>query len=707
MDAPLSRRSVLAVGAGFAALGAGHVPDRAAEPARGGRYHWDRVAVGGGGAVPGMVAHPRVPDLFYIRTDVGTPYRWDSGKERWIPLLEWVSIDEWWRSAAESICVDPSEPDGETVYVAVGKYDWAGPGDVWKSSNRGRTWRRTGLPVRMRSNGSQLYDGRLAVDPQNGKVVYYASELDGLWRTVDGAKAGSWRNISPRNGRFVAFDPTSARTSHPRRTSVVYVGTETGVVRSTDGGETWGEIGGPADPRRAIVDRDGKLYVTHAVGVGAWDGSRWTDRSPTPESYGALAVDPSDPRHILVSRHEWAHNLDMYRSTDGGRSWQKLDMVKRERLAWAPSWHFASSTFSLTFNPADPAEIWFTDWYYAWRTRDITAQPVEWENRYEGHEEVVTVGPLVGSVLPDIVLHSAVADVGGFEHHSLTAPPSTHAWNNGLPLGTTSTGVAFQESDPRFVVRVGGQDWNGPGRGGYSTDGGATWTPFAAVPGARGRVAVTAQTGRLIWATQGGPVYVSEDRGASWSTADGVSNVVGGDNIFVYTQPLAADPVDDAVAYIYKEGVVYRTDDGGHSWDPTGADGLPSVGTTGFVTVATVPGSAGEVWLATEGHGLWRSTDRASSFTKIEAVTSARLFCVGVPGRTGHPTLFVFGTVDGVSGIFRSEDTGQIWRRIDVPSKAIGDEPNVMGADRKVFGRVFVGTNGNGIYYGEPRYSGQ
>lgn len=42
------------------------------------QYKWDQVKFGASGAVPTIKSHPRVPDLYFIATDVGTPYRWNS-----------------------------------------------------------------------------------------------------------------------------------------------------------------------------------------------------------------------------------------------------------------------------------------------------------------------------------------------------------------------------------------------------------------------------------------------------------------------------------------------------------------------------------------------------------------------------------------------------------------------------------------------------
>ncbi|HEU4710154.1 MAG TPA: hypothetical protein VFS76_01250 [Pyrinomonadaceae bacterium] len=58
--------------------------------------------------------------------------------------------------------------------------------------------------------------------------------------------------------------------------------------------------------------------------------------------------------------------------------------------------------------------------------------------------------------------------------------------------------------------------------------------------------------------------------------------------------------------------------------------------------------------------------------------------------------------VAGVRGIFRSTDAGQTWVRIvdDQHQWGRAGETALTG-DPRIFGRVYVGTNGRGIIYGD------
>jgi hypothetical protein len=56
----------------------------------------------------------------------------------------------------------------------------------------------------------------------------------------------------------------------------------------------------------------------------------------------------------------------------------------------------------------------------------------------------------------------------------------------------------------------------------------------------------------------------------------------------------------------------------------------------------------------------------------------------------------------GVAGFFRSLDAGVSWERINDDQHQFGFVGVIIG-DPRVFGRVYIGTGGRGILYGEPK----
>ena len=104
-------------------------------------YEWRNVEIVGGGFVTGIIFSETEKDLIYARTDIGGAYRWDPENERWIPLLDWVSSDEWNLLGIESLAADPVDPD--RVYVAAGTYtnEWTSMnGVILRSADRGESW---------------------------------------------------------------------------------------------------------------------------------------------------------------------------------------------------------------------------------------------------------------------------------------------------------------------------------------------------------------------------------------------------------------------------------------------------------------------------------------------------------------------------------------------------------------------------------------
>jgi len=75
-------------------------------------------------------------------------------------------------------------------------------------------------------------------------------------------------------------------------------------------------------------------------------------------------------------------------------------------------------------------------------------------------------------------------------------------------------------------------------------------------------------------------------------------------------------------------------------------------------------------------------------------------FGKAAPGRP-YPALYLVGTVNGQPGIFRSIDRARRWTRINDDQHQWGLVLQIAG-DPKMYGRVYVGTHGRGVLYGDP-----
>lgn len=289
-------------------------------------------------------------------------------------------------------------------------------------------------------------------------------------------------------------------------------------------------------------------------------------------------------------------------------------------------------------------------------------------------------------------LLSGLGDIGGFVHKDLDAVPSLMYQSPNL---TTTTSLDYAEAKPATIVRVGNSDDTAVHRVGFSTDGGANWWQGSSespeVTGG-GTVALASDASAVVWSPEGTGVYRSTDYGSSWTAASGIPKGA----------IVEADRSDASVFYGFSAGTFYVSTDGGKTFTAQ-ATGLPS---SGKVRMTAVPGVAGDVWLAGGadggGHGLWHPTDRGATFTRISGVDRADAIGLGKadPGAS-YPALYASAQIGGVRGIFRSNDAGATWQRSDDDQHQWGWTGAAITGDPRVYGRVYVATNGRGVQYGD------
>jgi hypothetical protein len=171
---------------------------------------WKNVKIVGGGMIPGIIFNTTQEGLAYVRTDMGGAYRWNPENESWIPLTDFAGLEDYGRLGIPSIATDPVEPN--RVIIASGTYtnDWDGtPSQMLVSEDYGDTFTRIDMPFKMGGNMPGRGAGeRLAIDPNNNKIVYFGSFGNGLWRSGD--YGHTWEEVTsfPTKGNIYDYDFT-------------------------------------------------------------------------------------------------------------------------------------------------------------------------------------------------------------------------------------------------------------------------------------------------------------------------------------------------------------------------------------------------------------------------------------------------------------------------------------------------------------------
>jgi photosystem II stability/assembly factor-like uncharacterized protein len=309
---------------------------------------WRCIGPHRGGRVVAVAGHPTEKGTFYFGGCAGGVWKTTSGGAVW----ENVSDGFFGTAAIGALAVSPSAPD--TVYAGTGEATIrsnVSHGDgVYKSADGGHTWQNVGL-------AEARHIGDIAIHPTNPDIVYVAAlghawgrnESRGVFRTTDGGK--TWQKVLYKSDRAGATDIAM----DPHHPDILYAniwqaqryphalhsgGEDSGLWKSTDGGETWreittakglpkgplGKIGVTASPAQAgrvwaiveAADEDG----ADTGGVFRSDdwGETWErlatdiDLRRRPWYYMHIFADPQDAETV------WVLNLGLWKSTDGGKT---------------------------------------------------------------------------------------------------------------------------------------------------------------------------------------------------------------------------------------------------------------------------------------------------------------------------------------------------------------------------------------------------
>ena len=700
-------------------------------------YTYATIPFGGGGYIDGFLYHPKVPNLLYVRTDVGGAYRFDYAHKRWIPLMDGFGKSDWDCFGTLSLAVDPN--NAQRLYATCGLYlgDRVPQAGVIASDDQGTTWRKTTLPFRLGGNALGRGTGeRLQVDPKNGDRLFLGTNQDGLWVSTDRAKSFAKVDGYPEKGvTFVLFGDGVIFAGSGTNTSEWQGSGGGGVYVSRDDGKTFTLIPGSPKliPHQAAIDTDGALYVTFADGLGPHGvtngavfrldpSGAWTDITPAkpsaaePFGYSGLDLDRSHPGTLVVSTSDryGAQHDDLYVSHDRGATWKGVGATathNADAYPWLKAYmggddkdggarrNMGHWMDAVKINPFNADELVYGTGYGVWMTKDLSALdkggPVDFDFADANIEETVVLGLESPPAGPRVLM--AAGDVGGAAFDDFSQSPSHGLFT---PENKTNQSVAFAALKPNVVVRS--VDYE-KARGFISHDGAETWTPLPAAPKPiatadwqkhrAGRLGISANATSMVWVPDGEGAYFSKDEGKTWTPSAGWPKVPRGEVI--------ADPARDGVFYAYnrRSGAIVVSEDGGATFhDYVSGMAKPE----GFdpAQLRAMPGRPGDLWLAT-GRGLYRVSDGEAA--QVPGVDAAWAVTFGKAAEGANtPAVFVWGKVGGVEGLWRSDNAGKAWVRINDDAHRFGQMRAIAGDPRR-FGVLYISPDGRGTMVGEPK----
>jgi len=695
-------------------------------------YQWKTLKTGAGGYMTGLDIHQSGSPV-YTRSDVGSAYRYDASRGSWTNIVtseQMPDVDVYWNRFGGVLSIVSAPSDSDRAYMAY-------QDGIYVSDDQGDSWSRTNLPaMEMPPNDddSKFSGERLAVDPLDGDVVYFASVNDGLWLTTDGGdtwtKEGTLPTGLPGRGvRQVLFDKSSAELSG--RTSVIYVTIDgEDIYQSTDAGSTWSTMALSSLYDEPIfldseIDDSGVVYCVgrdmdwNSMGLQRYVEGQWSTSLDDDMVYFNVAIDPFDNNRVVLLSEGFSQTAITNNIDSPNRTWSyptySTSADNIPWLAWTQGDWF--SIGEVVFDPVVQGRLWIAEGVGVWNIDDINDQHVIWKENAHSQEHLVSNDLVVNSDGRAITAHW---DRPIFVHGDNDEYPEVHQPNQRF---NSAWDMDVSPSDPNYIVAIIEDHryccYDEEHRtSGYSTDGGLSWTSFATMPdpdnvqGVYGNIAVAANdVNNIVWLPTGDqPPYYTTDRGNTWQQSQ-LPNNQGGCCLnyeFVYKKALVADRVQPNTFYLYnwENGSIYITADGGATWKE-------ELGLADFygwnAKVSSSPMHGGHLLYS---HGaeqavelmqpLKRSVDGGRTWTELSNTSEVLNHAVGASYPTAnYPTIYIQGRVDGVLGYWLSKDEGATWTNLGDYPMGIYDIAKVMEADPELPSRLYIGYPGNGFVYGQ------
>jgi photosystem II stability/assembly factor-like uncharacterized protein len=414
------------------------------------------------------------------------------------------------------------------------------------------------------------------------------------------------------------------------------------------------------------------LILAAAASLPAAPPAGWQPAGPWGGSATSIAIDPSNPRHLLTG----ARGSLVFRSTDGGANWTRLPFPR----------HFLGAVSALVIHPGDSRRfiaalslqgsayggIWHSEdsgahWSQAAGLSGISADAIAVWPR---DPERVVAGTRDG-------VWRSVDGARSFER--ISAP-----WNHEL-RGVTA--VAFHPSNSDIIYAgTTHLPWK-------TTDGGKTWKSIHSGmldDSDVFSIYVDPDSPDRVFASACSGIYRSESSGDSWTRFGGIPGT------HRRTHVIRLHPRDRNTIYAGTTLGLLRSTDGGRTFQ--------SLNSLHILSMAFDPANPDRFFLATERTGLFKTEDGGKSLTPLNTGFVHRR---ALDWSASQGVVYLNVVQDGsAGGIFISNDAGRKWVQASSAAKlednfltfiaSCPNNPNLVFAGSEA--RLLRSTNGSKLF---------
>ncbi|MCK9399216.1 MAG: T9SS type A sorting domain-containing protein [Bacteroidales bacterium] len=605
--------------------------------------HWNP----GIGRINVIARAPFDPLTIYIGAPSGGLWKTTDEGENWEVLTDQLPV-----MGVSAIAIHPANPD--IIYIGTGDRDANDNYSigVLKSLDGGYTWELTGLDWEITQNRTIA---KLLIHPANPDILF-AATTNGIYKTTD---AGiNWYNVQSGDIDDMEFKPGDPNT--------VYAVTES-FYKSTNGGESFSQISGVPNNNRAqiAVTEDNPEYVyffSYENGIYRSEnsGSSFTPRSasPTEGNQGwydlAMAVSHENAEEVHIGE------INTYKSLNGGQSWTQTT-----------DWTWGNS---LGYTHCDIHEMVFYGGTLYVGSDGLISKSTDNGSNWTDLTEGIAIRQfyrIAGSRTNPYKLMGGSQDNGT----SVYTDDYWHEWlgadgmeaaidhtNENIVYGTSQNGNFYKSNN-------GG---NGGNVGIVQPGGGAWVTPFVMHP-------VDPQT--LYVGTTN--VRKTTSGMNSWTT---ISNLGSGNINNMYISESDPDYL-----YVSKSGTIYRTTDGGTTWENI-TSGLPDL----FISYIAVH----PLYPETVAVSLSGFDDGDKVYISYDAGNTWENYSENLPNIPANCVIF---NNDEHEGIYVGMDVGIYYRdnTLDEWEPFSEGIPNVIINEMEIHyesGKIRAGTYGRGLW---------